>query len=109
MQTIPKVQKIKIQCCATVYRRANYSQWHGGVHERGQCERAGRVALMDRDGGVALFCRQHAKLALDGFVSGHGETLRPEEMADYRRQAGTIHGTPPYRSTWAEVERKKEQ
>jgi hypothetical protein len=67
--------------------------------------------LLNNAGGFGVFCKQHANLALEGFIDKSGQMPSPGCMADYRRYPATRLGarglTPPERGVWARAVREK--
>lgn len=87
-----KTTKTAPQCCAQVQRHQITTIQRIALHKTGGCTRKGVVTMRRKDGTEQYMCRQHAKLALQGFVTANGEVMGSTSRSDY--QTGKVGGLP---------------
>ena len=95
------------QCYALVHQHSGNYPCAGRPrkYRLRRCMRDHRVVLLRVDGSCGLFCTQHSKLALEGYIDETGTMLDPTSMADYRRHEH-LGRYPPERGVWARAVRE---
>ena len=82
------------QCACTIAVHTVTTIQRIAMYKDRQCSRKGRVRLLGRrSGSVVHMCRQHAAMALAGFVDGEGKVMGAASRAEYQR--GLVGSLPP--------------
>lgn len=96
--TRSKTPKTTHTCCAQVQRHQITTIQRIGIYKTGECTRKGTVTLQHKNGTEHHMCRQHAKLALQGFVEASGCVASNATRNDY--QTGRVSGLPSDYGDW---------
>ena len=86
-------------CCAQVEHHRNTIIQRVALFDSAPCSRKGTVTVRLNDGTERHMCRQHATLAVQGFVNARGAVACKNTRSDYQR--GLVAGVPPDFGLWS--------
>jgi len=70
------------RCCAGIELHKETTIQGFKINEPGRCMAKGRVLLTNKKGEKKLFCGTHKRMALEGKISGTGETMPKNNRSD---------------------------